>query len=137
MATMMDTLKLTPEARAELMNVRDALVLDSNSIEASTIRELGRKIDRILDDCPIAERERTEVALDPNRNCALTLGMLVHAMDDWAKSIGGEEDEGNASKQRIELSGGTLNYIAKVRSQGEHALKRVGCSKQDIPPYEG
>lgn len=126
------------EAQASLMKVRDALVLGSHSLNPETIRDLGRQIETILELLPRAPEEKPcAERMDPHRKCALTLGALLHAMDDWAVTLGAAPDTDEAASRRITESGGVLNYIAKVRCYGETALKETGYSKRNIAPFSG
>lgn len=128
---------LDKEAYADLMQIRDGLVLASNSLDPDSIRIMGRKIESILKSLPYEDSENSDAnRMPPEKKCALTVGVLVHAMDDWAVTIGAADDQAGTNR-RIKDSGGVVNYIAKVRALGEESLKESGLSKRSITPFIG
>lgn len=126
--------KLTSEDKNAIYEIRDALMLGSNSLEPGAIRELGKKLDGILRNLPedVSEKWQQDSA-GQRKKAAMALGMLCQGMEDLS-DLATKERKGISleSKRRVTKSGGILAYSKKMQAEGLRAIKSLGFAKSDI-----
>lgn len=126
--------KLSEEDRLKLFEIRDALILKSNSIEASEIMSMGRLLDEVLKDMvrEVPERSLDEGQMDRKRS-AITIGLLSQGLEDihglFSSEIKGVDLD---AKRRIAKSGGVRNYVNSLKNEAERVIKGMGFSKKDV-----